>query len=133
MRYKKEHIPVLGEQLKIFKLLINGTSEFDEFVERIEKDGVFTNEITNIFGAIERKARNPALPRVASWEQLKRDKKDPYIDYKIFTGNLRVYGFKDEGIILVMGNIKSKKTQDQDLKRFRKIKYEYFNWKNSKK
>lgn len=115
-------------KLKIFKLLIDETCEFDEFEKRIETDGNLKSELTSIVTRLHEMADLKSLP-----EKKFRDitpKNNNNKEYEIKTRHLRVYLFheKTTGRVIVCGGKKG--TQKDDIRHFRKIKQEYFNQKS---
>lgn len=127
------HIFALNEiteikgRLKFFKLLVNGTCEYDEFEKEIIKEGNLKQELTTIETRMHEIADLKSLP-----QNKFRDitpKKDNNKEYEIKTKNLRVYLFheKNTGRVIVCGGKKG--TQQADIKHFRNIKKEYFKQK----
>jgi putative component of toxin-antitoxin plasmid stabilization module len=114
-------------RLKIFKLKVNESCEYDKFEQEIEKEGNLRSELRTIETRLHEIADCKSLPRNKF-----RDitpKKDNNKEYEIKTPNLRVYLFHDKqaGRVIVCGGKKG--TQQSDIKHFRKIKQIYFNQK----
>jgi len=122
----KEITEIKG-RLKIFKLLVDGECEYDEFEMEIETEGNLKSELRTIITRLYEIADLKSLP-----EQKFRDitpKNGNNKEYEIKTHHLRVYLFheKNTGRVIVSGGKKG--TQQADIKHFRKIKKEYFNQK----
>ncbi len=122
----QEIIEIKG-RLKIFKLLVDGECEYDEFEKEIETEGNLKSELRTIITRLYEMADLKSLP-----EQKFRDitpKNGNNKEYEIKTHHLRVYLFheKNTGRVIVCGGKKG--TQQADIKHFRKIKSEYFNQK----
>ncbi|MBK6947695.1 MAG: hypothetical protein IPH16_06120 [Haliscomenobacter sp.] len=63
------------------------------------------------------------------FQELKhRDRHDPWPDYEIRAKQLRVYLFEDieKGKIIVLGEVKTEKTQGKTIQEMRAIKRAYF-------
>jgi hypothetical protein len=123
-----QEISEIVGKLKIFKLLIDGKCEYDEFELKIEKDGNLRSELRTIETRLFEIAECKSLP-----EKKFRDitpKKVSNKEYEIKTSNLRIYLFheKNTGHIIVCGGKKG--SQSADIKHFRKIKNEYFKQKS---
>lgn len=122
-----QEIEEIKGKLKIFKLLIDDTCEFDEFEKRIEFEANLKSELTTIVTRLHEIADLKSLP-----ESKFRDITPKNIsnkEYEIKTRHLRVYLFheKTTGRVIVYGGKKG--TQKADIKHFRKIKKAYFNQK----
>lgn len=122
---------IIGKQ-GIYKLIINGRCEFDEFCNWAVINGQ-QSKLSIIYARLQFIA-NLQYEHLPSnkFRQLKRDRKDPYPDYEIKVEALRIYLIKDKetGQIIVTWGMKG--TQDQDINRLRRIKKEYFETKTKK-
>ncbi len=110
-------------KLKLFKLLVNGTCEYEEFEKEIISEGNLITELTTIITRMHEIADLKTLPNNKF-----RDitpKNDNTKEYEIKTKHLRVYLFheKSTGRVIVCGGEKG--TQQSDIKHFRNIKKEY--------
>lgn len=110
-------------RLKIFKLLINGSSLYDEFETKIKTEGNYESELITIETRLHEIADLKSLPHTKF-----RDitpKNAVIKEYEIKTHHLRVYLFheKNTGRIIVCGGKKS--SQKTDIKHFRHIIKEY--------
>ncbi|MCK6649584.1 MAG: hypothetical protein L6Q66_08010 [Bacteroidia bacterium] len=118
---------ITGKQ-KFYKLLSDGTCEFDAFWKKYEKDSNLRSQLAKIQTRLMALAnlQYEALDRTKFRELGNRKGSDPYKDYEIKTKNLRLYFFKDDGTgqVIVIGGTKD--SQDEDIKRMRIIKMEYF-------
>jgi len=119
-----QEINEIKGRLRIFKLLVNGICEYDEFEREVESEGNFKSELLTIITRLHDLADLKSLP-----EKKFRDitpKKDGNKEYEIKTHHLRVYLFHDKktGRVIVCGGKKG--TQSSDINHFRKIKKEYF-------
>lgn len=111
-------------KLKIFKLLIDDVSAFDEFCNEIKKEGNLSSELRTIMARLTEIADLKSLPK----EKFKdiTPAKEPNKEYEIKTKHLRVYLFHDKktGRVIVSGGKKT--SQKSDIKKFRNTKKEYF-------
>jgi len=122
-----QEITEIKGRLKFFKLLTDGTCEYDEFEKKIETNGNLVSELITIVTRMHELADLKTLP-----ENKYRNitpKKENNKEYEIKTKHLRVYLFHDRntGHIIVCGGVKG--TQRSDIKHFRNIKKEYFKQK----
>jgi hypothetical protein len=121
----------LNGSVQICKLQIDGECEFDEFVSELTKSKRGQALLDSILQNLEYVALGKRLPET-KFRQLKREKGDEIPDYEVKKVSklktVRVYLFKDSDnrIIAVVG---SKKTQDKDILRLRRIKAEYYEQK----
>jgi len=121
--YIKEIQEVSGVN-KIYKLLINGKCEFDEFINKIRSEGTYTNELDQIQAHLEDIGNNNPIPH-NKFKELQRDTKDNVKDFELRTNHLRVYIIREkqrDKLIILAGK---KTTQKTDIKRLRKIKKDY--------
>ncbi len=118
-------IDVKREKIPFFKLVINNRCPYDKFYKEILNSNLSSQNIQISTRLVAIAEGNQHILPPQKFRQLKRDKNDNLIDYEIKTKNLRLYFFKDENSrIIVLGGMKG--NQDKDLKKFRKIKKEYF-------
>jgi len=122
----------LNGNVQICKLHIDGECEFDDFVSELKKSKKGQALLDSIFQNLEYVALGKRLPEI-KFRQLKREKGDEIPDYEVkkdskFKKAVRVYLFKDSDnrVIAVVG---SKKTQNKDIQRLRRIKAEYYEQK----
>jgi putative component of toxin-antitoxin plasmid stabilization module len=122
----KEITEIKGK-LKFFKLLVNGTCEYDQFEKEIINEGNLTRELTTIITRMHEIADLKSLPK-SKFRDI-TPKKDTIKEYEIKTKHLRVYLFheKNTGRVIVCGGKKG--TQQKDIKHFRNIKKEYLKQK----
>ncbi len=110
-------------RLKIFKLLVNNRSEYDEFERQIEMEGTYISELVTIQARLQDIADGKLLPK----EKFRNitPKKELVKEYEVKTRHLRVYLFHEEktGRVIVCGG--KKITQQKDINHFRRIKKEY--------
>lgn len=118
----------VSAKLRIFKLLIDNTCEYDAFETQIQSDGNYSSELITIQTRLLEIAECQLLPK----EKFKdiTPRKDRIKEYEIKTKHLRVYLFHEDntGRIIVCGGKKT--SQPTDIKRFRRIKKDYFNQKD---
>ena len=114
-------------KLKFFKLLVDGTCEYDEFEKEIINEGNLKRELTTIITRMHEIADLKSMPQ-NKFKDI-TPKKDNNKEYEIKTKHLRVYLFheKNTGRVIVYGGKKG--TQQADIKHFRNIKKEYFKQK----
>jgi putative component of toxin-antitoxin plasmid stabilization module len=124
-KFALKHIDEIVGRLKIFKLLVNNRSEYDEFERQIEKEGTYISELVTIQARLQDIADGKLLPK----EKFRNitTKKEFIKEYEIKTRHLRVYLFHEEntGRVIVCGGKKT--TQQKDINHFRRIKKEYLN------
>lgn len=114
-------------KLKFFKLLVDGTCEYDEFEKKIINEGNLKTELTTIITRMHEIADLKLLPK-SKFRDI-TPKKDNIKEYEIKTKHLRVYLFHEKytGRLIVCGGKKG--TQQADIKHFRNIKKEYLEQK----
>ncbi len=115
-----------------YKLFVDDNCPFDEFCEEIERSGNFEKDLDKIQSLIVLLSQKIRLPSEKFKELSGRKKDDPYRDFEIKAGRLRVYLFEDEaeGKIIVLGELKKdKKRQSKQIQRMRQIKRAYFDAK----
>lgn len=122
--YEIEEIQEVSGINKIYKLVINGKCEFDEFIEQIRTDGTYSNELDQIQAHLEDLGNNRLIPH-NKIKELQRDRKDSIKDFELRTNHLRVYMIREkqkDKLIIFAGK---KTTQKSDIKRMRKIKKDF--------
>jgi hypothetical protein len=123
-----QELKELSSKLRIYKLLIDNACEYDAFETQIQLDGTYASELVTIQTRLIEIAECKSLPK----EKFKdiTPRKEPIKEYEIKTRNLRVYLFHEAntGRVIVLGGKKT--DQKSDIKRFRRIKKDYFNQKN---
>lgn len=124
-KFALKHIDEIVGRLKIFKLLVNNRSEYDEFERQIETEGTYISELVTIQTRLQEIADGKLLPK----EKFRNitPKKEVVKEYEIKTRHLRVYLFHEEntGRVIVCGGKKT--TQQKNINHFRRIKKEYLN------
>lgn len=120
-----QEIEEIKGRIKIFKLLINGICEYDEFEKNIETDGNLKSELITIQTRLHEIADLKSLPNTKFRDISPKNGNNK--EYEIKTHHLRIYLFheKNTGRIIVCGGKKG--TQNADIKHFRKILKEYKN------
>lgn len=107
-------------KIRIQKLVINGTCQFDEFIIEIEQDGNLTEQIGKIHAIFEQYSNMNTLPD-KKFKKLKLKNFKPEISstaYEVKTKDLRIYFAhieKSDSVIVVAGK---KTSQKKDLKSF---------------
>ena len=124
-KFALKQIDEIVGRLKIFKLLVNNRSEYDEFEKQIETEGNYISELVTIQTRLQDIADGKLLPK----EKFRNitPKKEVVKENEIKTRHLRVYLFHEEntGRVIVCGGKKT--TQQKDINHFRRIKKEYLN------
>lgn len=122
-----QEIKEIKGRLKFFKLLINGTCEYDEFEKEIQTEGNLKSELTTIESRLHEIADLKLLPKTKFRDITPKNANNK--EYEIKTRHLRVYLFHEEktGHVIVCGGKKG--TQKADIKHFQKIKNEYLKQK----
>ena len=120
-------IEEISGRIKLFKLIINGSSPYEDFEEQIRHDGNLVKQLNTIQTRFEQIANGLLLPET-KFKKLKGCR-DEHAEYEIKTRDLRVYLFKEAktGNIIVCGGRKN--TQSKDIHHFRKLKNEYLAFK----
>ncbi len=123
-----KEIEEIKGKLRLYKLIINGTCEYDEFEKGIETEGNLKSELLTVVARMHEIADLKSLPK-EKFKDITPPRKETIKEYEIKTKHLRVYMFHDKstGRIIVCGGKKG--TQPSDIKHFRNIKKEYFNQK----
>lgn len=120
--------------VSFFKLKRKEKCIFDEFCEKIEKNGNHSKDLDKIQSLIVLLSTGTKVPGDKCCALKHRPKGDPYPDFELRVNRLRVYFFEDveEGKIIVLGELKKgKKTQTKAIKKMRKWKMDYFQDKSS--
>lgn len=122
-----QEIKEIRGRLKIFKLLIDGKCEYDEFEKEIKTEGNLKSELITIETRLHEMADLKSLPATKFKDITQKNATNK--EYEIKTHHLRVYLFheKNTGRVIVCGGKKG--TQKADIMHLRKIKDEYFNQK----
>jgi len=124
-KFALKYIDEIVGRIKIFKLLVNNSCEYDEFERQIETESSYRSELITIQARLQDVADGKLLPK----EKFRNitPKKDLIKEYEIKTRHLRVYLFHEEktGRVIVCGG--KKITQQKDINHFRRIKKEYLN------
>jgi hypothetical protein len=131
-KFALEWIEVPDCKVYFYKLLIDEDCPFDEFWEKMERSGNFEKDLDKIYTLVVLLSQKHRLPTDKFKELSGRKKDDPYRDFEIKAGRLRVYLFEDEteGKIIALGELKKdKKRQSKQIKRMRQIKLAYFDAK----
>ena len=111
-----------------FKLRIDGKCPYDAFCKELQNSGNQRYALEKIPSILVSLSEGKRVP-VAWFKELKhRGKDDPYPDYEIRAKQVRVYLFEDteKGRIIVLGEVKTEKTQQRTIDRMRAIKRDYF-------
>lgn len=118
-----KEIEEIKGRIKIFKLLINGICQYDEFEKGIENDGNLKSELITIETRLHEIADLKSLPQTKFRDITPKNVNNK--GFEIKTHHLRIYLFQEKytGRIIVCGGKKG--TQNADIKHFRKIIKEY--------
>ena len=110
-------------KINFFKLVIDGTCEFDKFCQELDRAET-KKALFSIYATMESVA-NLIRPPGTRFKELKGRKiNDNVKDYEIKKDAFRVYLFKDEaGNVIVFGS--SKNNQKEDIARLRRLKEEF--------
>lgn len=106
----------------IDKLIINEKCQFDEFEEKIYKQGRFVNQLGMLYTYLEFASNGEKLP-ITHFRDITPEN-EKIKEYEIKTKHLRIYAIKkDNGKIIVLGGFKN--SQKKDINKFRSIKKRY--------
>lgn len=106
----------------VFKLVVNGRCEYDDWRAAIEAEGTYAAELRALDTSILLHAQLQPLP-AGKYQELSGC--GSVKDAEFRSKHLRVYLFKlPTGKVIVLGG--NKKTQKQDIGRLRKLKNEYY-------
>ncbi len=114
--------------IAFFKLRIDGKCPYDAFCEELQHNGNQKHALDKVKTILAFLAEGKRVP-VEWFKELKhRGGDDPYPDYEIRAKQVRVYLFEDteKGRIIVLGEVKTEKTQQRTIDRMRAIKRAYF-------
>jgi len=121
-------------QVVFYKLYVDQKCLFDDFWIDTSKGGNLSSDMEKVQTIITHVAEGRKVP--TKWfDELKyqnRPSDDPYKDFEIRAGRLRVFLFEDieEGVIIVTGQVKkSEKEAKKEIAKMRKLKQEYFHSK----
>ncbi len=115
-------------KINFYKLEIDGTCEFDEFCQELDRAET-KKVLISIYATMESVANLSRLPGTKFKDLRGRKETDKVKDFEIKKDAYRVYLFKDDvGNIIVFGG--SKNTQKKDIARLRRLKEEFL--KNKK-
>lgn len=109
----------------IYKLVVNGHCEYDEWRASIQNEGTYAAELRTLDTNILLHAQ---LQRLAPSKYKELSGAGPIKEFEFRSRNLRVYLFKlAGGKVIVLGGHNDKKQQKQDIARLRRLKEEYCN------
>lgn len=111
-----------------YKLSCDGKCLYDDFCKKVQKSGNFKNDLIKVESIIAILSEGRPMPQLKKLSG-RKEKTDPYQDYELKVGRLRVYLFKDEdtGNVIVLGEIKKDiKQQRIHIATLRDIKLAYF-------
>jgi len=119
-----EKIEEITGEIEFYKLINGDKCEFDEFWAKIEKTGNLKKQLNNLQTTMQAVSENQSLPDTKFKDITPKKVADK--EYEIKTKNLRLYLFheKHTGRVIVCGGKKT--TQKKDIKRFQRIKKQYF-------
>jgi hypothetical protein len=111
-------------KFKFYTLISNGTSQYLEALNELNKEGNYQSELNTLQTRIQAFAEGQRLP-ATKLKKLKGDK-DGVPEFELKTKHLRLYIFnilEDAKVIVLLGK---KTTQNKDIRKFRNIKAAYF-------
>ncbi len=131
MKYRLQRIEEIQGQQAIFKLIVDGKCQFDEFTEQIKKESNFSNELDVVQARLEDVSQMRSLPSKKFKDITPKNEINK--EYEIKTQNLRIYltHLTKTGKIIIFGGQKNK--QAKDIRQFRKVKKDYFKTLGQKK
>ena len=122
-KFTLKYIEEIKGKIEFYHLEVDGKIQYEEFEESLLRQGGYESELRQMESRMQEMAelRNP-MPATKS-RKIGND------EYEIKTRNLRRYLFheKETGRIIVTLTKKHPKSQNADIKKFRKIKTEYLN------
>ncbi|MFC2104472.1 hypothetical protein ACFLS4_03865 [Bacteroidota bacterium] len=122
-KFVLKKIDTIKGKLTIYKLIINGECEYDDFFESLES-GNDNKTIGSLTATLNSVSNLNYMPFTRYRELKGRTKNDKIKDYEAKSGGHRLYLFKHEsGKIVAFGGIKA--DQENDIKRLRRLKLEF--------
>jgi hypothetical protein len=124
------HFEAVKGRIKFFKLVIDGTCQFDQFCRDVEYNGNLQKELKTLVARMDQVANMKLLPQDKFKEITPA--KESVKEYEVKSRNLRAYPIKDEGghMIILAGK---KNTKRSDINEFQSIKKQYLEYKNATK
>lgn len=109
-------------KIEVYKLEIDGSCPFDEFLKDIELDPSFRRFLVGAFSILDDVVNLKLVP-MQKFRNITR-RGETTKEFEIKKSALRIYLFKTaEGFVIVLGG--KKNNQKRDIERFRKIKNRY--------
>ena len=127
VKFTLEKIRQIKEGFPFFKLVKNGECYFNDFIKSLQKS--YDAEIESIFSRMRYLSMGKLLPK-NKFRIIKGINIGEFDIGELKTRKLRVYMIidKQKNHILVLGGLK--KNQKKDIKKFKSIAFEYFEWRN---
>ncbi len=118
----------LNATVEFFKLEVNGKCPFDEFWEKMAASGNQNKAMDKVLAIISFLSQGTRVPPEQFKELRHRRENDPWPDYEIRAKQIRIYLFEDaeKRKIIVLGELKTEKTQEKNIAKMRDIKLAYF-------
>ena len=127
IKFAEELIEVKNAVDHYYKLIVNGKCLIDEFWAETKKSGNLEIDLDRTQKIIEDLSQGKEVPAGTIKELKGRPKNDKIKDYEIRGKRIRLYFVKNiKGKILIIGGVKDKKKQIEQIKRMRGIKKRYF-------
>lgn len=126
VKFALEKVRQIKEGFPFFKLVKDGECYFNDFLNSLQKS--YDTEIESIFSRMRYLSMGKLLPKT-KFRIIKGINISGFNFGELKTRKLRVYMIidKKKNHILVLGGLK--KNQKKDIKKFRSIAYEYFEWR----
>lgn len=116
---------IKGSRQKFYELLIDGVSQYKNFLDEIDSNAQYKSEAKRVLSFMNLVACGTSLTE----KQIKNitPKGDSFAEYEFRTKHLRVYAFQLSGTgkIVVYWTLKNPAQQQNDINKFRSIKIRY--------
>ena len=118
------HVPNIKGKTKFYFLIVNGVCQYEEFEEKIIRDGNYEQELDQLQLRFQEVAEMLRPINKQKFRDI-TPRKEQVKEYEAKTKNLRVYLIHQEnkGRIIVFAG--QKNTQKKDIRKFRSLKGQY--------
>lgn len=123
-KFALRHVPNIKGKTKFYFLIVNGVCQYEEFEEKIIRDGNYEQELDQLQLRFQEVAEMLRPINKQKFRDI-TPRKEQVKEYEAKTKNLRVYLIHQEnkGRIIVFAG--QKNTQKKDIRKFRSLKGQY--------